>query len=390
MFPRELKKARARARGGDEREERKGQAEGGGERERERDFGAVKLERGAVRTFELLREYYSYFIRRGRRERKISTAPCSGSERAFLPLRQTVSETPSASEKLGENGQFLPQKSYVYYVIPHVCALTLVERLMIYRWKYEYNPYPFVNPPPPTLTSPLNHNENVGSITLGNSSGFSAIEILIRVFFFNRMLLTYLAMISVIRIAIWKKGKSFPTRIGFQCLSVLFHSTLFFFLIFVTVLTNIKMCSYLVTRRILKRIIVIIVASSRQARKEETGTSRRTPRQEIVFVLFSGSLGTSVFDTDVYLVGASGGVYALLAAHLANVLLNYNNMEFGIVRLIGIFVIGKWIQLPRSSAACNHRGQPLSPPSRPARYPPAGLLSRAIAIDHWRRRCGAN
>lgn len=57
--------------------------------------------------------------------------------------------------------------------------------------------------------------------------------------------------------------------------------------------------------------------------------------------LFTGSLGTSVFDTDVYLVGASGGVYALLAAHLANVLLNYNNMEFGIVRLIGIFVIGK-------------------------------------------------
>lgn len=54
-----------------------------------------------------------------------------------------------------------------------------------------------------------------------------------------------------------------------------------------------------------------------------------------------GSLGTSVFDTDVYLVGASGGVYALLAAHLANVLLNYNNMEFGIIRLAGIFIIGK-------------------------------------------------
>lgn len=57
--------------------------------------------------------------------------------------------------------------------------------------------------------------------------------------------------------------------------------------------------------------------------------------------LSAGSLGTSVFDAEVYLVGASGGVYALLAAHLANVLLNYNNMEFGIVRLIGIFVIGK-------------------------------------------------
>ncbi|KAE8742053.1 hypothetical protein FOCC_FOCC012428 [Frankliniella occidentalis] len=55
--------------------------------------------------------------------------------------------------------------------------------------------------------------------------------------------------------------------------------------------------------------------------------------------VLAGSLGTSVFDADVYLVGASGGVYALLAAHLANVLLNYNNMEFGIVRLIGIFVV---------------------------------------------------
>lgn len=64
--------------------------------------------------------------------------------------------------------------------------------------------------------------------------------------------------------------------------------------------------------------------------------------REVNFLfMFAGSLGTSVFDTDVYLVGASGGVYALLAAHLANVLLNYNNMEFGIVRLIGIFVIGK-------------------------------------------------
>lgn len=57
--------------------------------------------------------------------------------------------------------------------------------------------------------------------------------------------------------------------------------------------------------------------------------------------VLAGSLGTSVFDTDVYLVGASGGVYALLAAHLANILLNYSNMEFGIVRLIGIFVVGE-------------------------------------------------
>jgi len=41
----------------------------------------------------------------------------------------------------------------------------------------------------------------------------------------------------------------------------------------------------------------------------------------ISIIFFSGSLGTSVFDSDVSLVGASGGVYALLAAHLANILL---------------------------------------------------------------------
>ena len=35
----------------------------------------------------------------------------------------------------------------------------------------------------------------------------------------------------------------------------------------------------------------------------------------------TGSLGTSVFDMHACLMGASGGVYALLAAHLANILL---------------------------------------------------------------------
>ncbi|XP_044760040.1 protein rhomboid isoform X1 [Coccinella septempunctata] len=53
----------------------------------------------------------------------------------------------------------------------------------------------------------------------------------------------------------------------------------------------------------------------------------------------AGSLGTSVFDTDVCLVGASGGVYALLAGHLANIMLNYNNMQCGILKLVGIIAI---------------------------------------------------
>lgn len=59
--------------------------------------------------------------------------------------------------------------------------------------------------------------------------------------------------------------------------------------------------------------------------------------------VLAGSMGTSVFDPEVYLVGASGGVYALLAAHLANVMLNYNNMHYGIIRIVGIFLFGKLI-----------------------------------------------
>ena len=39
--------------------------------------------------------------------------------------------------------------------------------------------------------------------------------------------------------------------------------------------------------------------------------------------VLSGSLGTSVADPAVYLAGASGGVYALLLAHLASLILVY-------------------------------------------------------------------
>lgn len=52
--------------------------------------------------------------------------------------------------------------------------------------------------------------------------------------------------------------------------------------------------------------------------------------------VLAGSLGTSVFDPEVYLVGASGGVYALLAAHLANVVINFHQMRYGVLRLLVI------------------------------------------------------
>lgn len=50
----------------------------------------------------------------------------------------------------------------------------------------------------------------------------------------------------------------------------------------------------------------------------------------------AGSLGSSLSDPGTYLAGASGGVYALIAAHLANVIINWKEMEYGIFRLISL------------------------------------------------------
>ena len=55
--------------------------------------------------------------------------------------------------------------------------------------------------------------------------------------------------------------------------------------------------------------------------------------------VLAGSLASSMLDAHVYLVGASGGVYALLAAHLANVLLNYGHMRLPALRLVGVAFI---------------------------------------------------
>uniref|UniRef100_A0A914XP94 rhomboid protease n=1 Tax=Plectus sambesii TaxID=2011161 RepID=A0A914XP94_9BILA len=63
----------------------------------------------------------------------------------------------------------------------------------------------------------------------------------------------------------------------------------------------------------------------------------------IAFVYLSGvvagSLAASVFDPDVYLVGGSGGVYALLAAHVANVFLNFAHIDCGLCWVVvSVFV----------------------------------------------------
>lgn len=50
----------------------------------------------------------------------------------------------------------------------------------------------------------------------------------------------------------------------------------------------------------------------------------------------AGSLAASIADPKSFLAGASGGVYALIAAHLSNVVLNFSEMEYAWVRLLGL------------------------------------------------------
>uniref|UniRef100_A0AC35G1E8 EF-hand domain-containing protein n=1 Tax=Panagrolaimus sp. PS1159 TaxID=55785 RepID=A0AC35G1E8_9BILA len=49
---------------------------------------------------------------------------------------------------------------------------------------------------------------------------------------------------------------------------------------------------------------------------------------------FTGALLFFCFDPTVYLVGASGGVYSLITAHLADVFLNWSEMPFRWVRIV--------------------------------------------------------
>ncbi|XP_066232029.1 rhomboid-related protein 2 [Saccopteryx leptura] len=57
--------------------------------------------------------------------------------------------------------------------------------------------------------------------------------------------------------------------------------------------------------------------------------------------VIAGSLASSIFDPLKYLVGASGGVYALMGGYFMNVLVNFREMipAFGIVRLLIIIFI---------------------------------------------------
>ncbi|GLV38422.1 rhomboid-4 [Carabus blaptoides fortunei] len=53
----------------------------------------------------------------------------------------------------------------------------------------------------------------------------------------------------------------------------------------------------------------------------------------------AGSLGTSITDPTVKLAGASGGVYALITAHIASVIINWREMQFALLQLIVFLII---------------------------------------------------
>ena len=53
----------------------------------------------------------------------------------------------------------------------------------------------------------------------------------------------------------------------------------------------------------------------------------------------AGSLAVSITDPSVYLAGASGGVYSLITAHLANVIFNWDQMEFAWLRFLTFIII---------------------------------------------------
>ena len=55
--------------------------------------------------------------------------------------------------------------------------------------------------------------------------------------------------------------------------------------------------------------------------------------------VLAGSLSTSVLDPDTCLIGASGGVYSLMAGHMANIVLNLSTTRYGHTRLIATLAV---------------------------------------------------
>ena len=73
--------------------------------------------------------------------------------------------------------------------------------------------------------------------------------------------------------------------------------------------------------------------------------------QSIISLILTvvGSLASSLLDPSVCVVGASGGVYSLLAGHMAHLLLNYSAVQYGPARIVGLIAVAS---LEVSSSIC--------------------------------------
>jgi rhomboid-related protein 1/2/3 len=58
--------------------------------------------------------------------------------------------------------------------------------------------------------------------------------------------------------------------------------------------------------------------------------------------VIAGSIGTSVIDPNAILAGASGGVYSLIAAHIATIILNWNEMTCACLQLFIYLIYCGW------------------------------------------------
>ena len=58
--------------------------------------------------------------------------------------------------------------------------------------------------------------------------------------------------------------------------------------------------------------------------------------------VMAGSVSASVFDSSVHLAGAGGGVFALLSAHLSNIILHYASMSNPWLRCLGLLALASF------------------------------------------------
>ena len=104
--------------------------------------------------------------------------------------------------------------------------------------------------------------------------------------------------------------------------------------------------------------------------------------------VLAGSLWTSVLNSVVFLSGASGGVYALITAHLGTVIMNHREMSQPWVR-VGVVTITAATDIGVYVYQTVFLGQPAKPVSYPAHIAGAvsGLLVGVLCLRNlsWER-----